>query len=311
MANDTFAGIANKVLLRCPSVPLTLARDWVQSSFRDIVERRRWSWLIKTGQLYAYDAYETGTATVTAGTSTVTITTGVVSADHVGRQFRISGSLPIRTITEADTSANTYTLDQDWWPSTQTAQTYKVYQAYVALPSDFHSFVSVIAPATAQSLAIDKDVAYLDANDPQRGSIGSTPRRLCWRDYYNGVARYELWPHQTSAAVFPIIYESRPTDPYDAGASVPSLLPSDVILERALMYCAMWPGASIESPNPYYSGKLGLAVQHQREFERRIGILEKQDNEHMQQNVWYQADQRQGGAVISSQWMQEHGPDAY
>lgn len=305
MANDTFRGIAGKVLLRCPTASLTLAQDWVQSAFRDIVERRRWSWLLKRGQLVTYNQYNTGTATVTAGTQTVTITTGVVSADHVGRQFRIGTALPIVTITDIDAGANTYTIDQPWWPSDQTAQAYSVYQAYLPLPSDFHSFVSVIDPANGQPVGTGLSVAQLDAMDPQRGNSGY-PVALAYADYRNGLPRYEMWPHQRSAAVYPIVYESRPTDAFDSGATVPALLPSDVILERALMYCAMWPGASPTNPNPYFAAKLGLSEMHRQEYEKRIAILERQDNEHMQQNIWYQGDQTGTGIIRSSSWMQSH-----
>ena len=306
MANDTFRGIAGKVLLRCPSAPLTLAQDWVQQSFRDIVERRRWSWLIKRGQLVTYTQYNTGTATVTAGTQTVTITTGVVSADHVGRQFRIGTALPIVTITDADVGANTYTIDQSWWPSTQTAQSYSVYQAYVALPSDFHAFMSVVDPSNAQPIGYGLSAAYLDKIDPQRAAAGSPPRGLAFFDYRSGNPRYELWPHQRSAAVYPIIYESRPTEPWDTSAAVPTLLPSDIILERSMMYCAMWPGNPPVSPNPYAEARLGLANQHRGEYERRIAVLEKQDNEHMQQNIWYQSDESPQNGGISGTWMQSH-----
>jgi hypothetical protein len=306
MANDTFAGIAGKVLLRCPTAPLTLARDWVQSAFRDVVARRRWSWLLKRGQLVTYDAYTTGTATVVAGTQTVTITTGVVSADFVGRQFRIGTALPIVTITAVDTGANTLTIDQPWYPSTQTNQNYAIYQAYVALPSDFQSFVSVIDPAYAQPIPYDLGVEKLDSMDPQRAAAGSPPRALSYFDYFNGLPRYELWPHQRSAAVYPMVYMSQPIDAFDPNATVPTLLPSDIILERAMMYCAMWPGPSAENPNPYFNPKLGLAAKHEAEYEKRLSVIEKQDTEHMQQSIWYQSDQRNSGRIISAAWMQSH-----
>lgn len=307
MANDTFRGIAGKLLLRCPSASLTLAQDWVQSAFRDIVERRRWSWLLKRGQLTVPDQYSTGTATVAVGSQTVTITTGVVDPSHVGLQFRIGNTFPIVTITAIDAVANTYTIDQNWYPTTSTAQTFSVYQAYVALPSDFHSFVTVIDPRYAQPLPFDASAAQIDNLDPQRVAAGSPPRGLAYFDYFNGLPRYELWPHQKTAAVYPILYESRPTDPFDSNATVPALLPSDVILERALMYCAMWPGASTSNPNPYAMAMKGaLAAQHRAEFERRIAVVERQDNEHMQQAIWYQQDQMRRTPVVSGRWLQSH-----
>ena len=304
MAQDTFSGIAHKVLLRCPSAPITLAQDWVQSSFRDILERRRWSWLLKTGQLTVPDQYNTGTATIAVGSTTVTINApGVVAAAHVGLQFRIGVQLPIVTIIAADTGLNTYTIDQPWEPSPATAAAFSVYQAYVDVPSDFHAFISVIDPFFAQPIPYDSSVAQIDNLDPQRAAAGSPPKGLAFRDYFGGNPRYELWPHQRSAAVYPMVYESRPVDPFDAGATVPNLLPSDVVLERAMMYCSGWPGTAT-APNPYFN-KQTLAF-HQGEFERRIAVIEKQDNEHMQQNIWYQQDQARRTPVVSGSWLQSH-----
>lgn len=302
MANETFRGIASKLLLRCPTATPTLAQDWIQNSFREIVERRRWSWLLKRGELLTYDQYNTGTATIVAGTQTVTINApGVVASTHVGRQFRVGTQLPIMTITAVNIGANTYSIDQVWWPSNVTAQSFSVYQAYVALPSDFHAFISVIDPFYAQPVPYDISVAQIDSRDPQRAAAGSPPRGLAYFDYFNGLPRYEMWPHQRTAAVYPIVYESRPTDPFDAGATVPALLPADIILERAMMYCAAWPGPSKENPNPYFSKD--LIALHRSEFEKRLAVLEKQDNAHMQQNVFYQSDQS-AKSVVSAAWMQ-------
>jgi hypothetical protein len=305
LANDTFRGIAGKVLLRCPSASLTLAMDWTQSAFRDIVERRRWSWLFKKGQLVTAAQYSTGTATTVVGSQTITINApGVVANAHVGLQFRIGVSLPILTITNVDLGLNTYTVDQPWEPTNQTAQNFSVYTAYVAVPSDFHAFFTVIDPAFAQPIPFDSSVAQLDNIDPQRAAAGSPPKGLAFLDYFNNLPRYELWPHQRNAAVYPMVYESRPVDPFDTNAVVPFMLPSDIILERALMYCSAWPGASAQDPNPYFN-KQSLAL-HQGEYEKRIAVIEKQDNEHMQQNIWYQQDQMRRTPVVSGNWLQSH-----
>lgn len=74
------------------------------------------------------------------------------------------------------------------------------------------------------------------------------------------------------------------------------------------MYCAMWPGSTLDNPNPYYSGgkKGSTADMHRQEYERRLAVLEKQDNEHMQQNIWYQQDQARRTPVVSGNWLQSH-----
>jgi len=307
VANQSFRDLAGLVQLRCSTAPITLAQSWVQQAWRDFVERRRWSFMLRRSQLFTYDQYNIGTATVLAGTQTVTINApGVVSATHVGRQFRIGTALPIVTITAVDAVLNTYTIDQTWWPSDQTAQSYSVYQAYLAVPSDFHSFVSVVDPAFFQPITFDGSVQMFDNMDPQRAASGSPPRSLAYFDYYQGLPRYEMWPHQRSAFVYLMTYEARLPEPWDATAAIPYTVPADIILERAMMYCAMWPGPDITNPNPYFSSKNGLANMHRQEYEKRVAILEKQDNEHMQQNIWYQSDQARRSPNISASWMQSH-----
>lgn len=311
MANTTFRGLAGKVLLRCPSATLTLAQDWVRQAWTDLVEHRRWSFMLRRGTLATYNQYNTGTATILAGTNTVTLGgSGVVDNAHVGRQFRIGNTFPIATITAVSTSANTYTLDTSWWPSDSTAQSFSVYQAYLTVPSDFHSFVSIVDPAFFQPIPFDGSVQLFDNMDPQRAAAGSPPRSLAYFDFYGGsgtlVPRYEMWPHQRSASVYLMTYECRLAEPWDASAVIPYTVPDTILLERSMMHCAMWPGSDDTKPNPYFNPKLGLAQLHKAEYEKQLTILEKQDNEMMQQNIWYQSEQARRSPIVSGSWMQSH-----
>lgn len=305
---DNFDGVARKLVLRSPNTSLLLAYDFVRNAFHDVVERRRWSWMFKRGQLFTTNQYNTGTASINAGDTTVTLNGGAATSDLVGQQFRLGVSSMITTIIDTPT-INTLTISDPWLPATIVNQAYSIYTAYVTLPSDFHAFVSVIDPTFAQPVAYLGTVEQLDNTDPQRASSGSPPRILARLDYFQGFPRYELWPHQRSASVYPIIYESRPIDAFDPGSVVPPLLPPDILLERALMYLAMWPGETKTNPNPYYD--LKLASQHGALYEARMARLEKQDNEHMQQNVWYQQDQTRRTPVVSGSWMQSHDPSSY
>lgn len=305
MANDTFDGIARKLLLRAPKLGPFIARDIVKSSFHDIVELWQWSWLIKRTQLSVPNVYNTGTATVTYGSPTVTIATGVVASDHVGRQFRVGVASPILTITDIDVALNTYTLSENWLGTGGSGQGYKVYQAYLSMPSDFHAVFSITDPVTYWAIQSDGvSMEMIDRRDPQRSVVGSPPRVLAPYDYYNGFSRWELWPHQTSQSFYLMTYESRPIDPFDPGASVPYLLPSDVILERCFMYAAKWYGPNRNDPNPYYSSD--TAKFHEEQFNRRINVLIKQDIEHMQRAVWYQEDQSFNQRNVNAAWMQMH-----
>lgn len=304
MANDDFASVAGKLLLRCEKLGPNLARDIVRNCFRDIVQLRQWSWLTGRAQLTTVNAYEVGTAAITYGDNVVTLTGGTVSVDHIGRQFRTGLASPILTITNVDVGLNTYTLDQDWTGTGGSGLGYSVYLAYLFMPSDFSAFISVVDPANYWDVKTDGvTVEALDMRDPQRSIFGAPARVLVPYDFYNDLPRYEIWPHQKSQQFYLMAYEKTAIDPFDAGATIPTRLPSDIILERALMYAARWPGPTKQDPNPYYSET--MAQFHKSEYERRIAVIEKQDNELFQKDIWYQSDQGRHG-IISSNWMQQH-----
>ena len=292
-------------MLRCPKLGPFIARDLVKTAFHDIVEQWQWSWLLKRATLTVPTAYTTGTATVTYGLNTVTIAVGVVDNSHIGRQFRTGTASPILTITDLNVAANTYTLSDNWLGVSGSALGFKVYQAYLSMPADFHTFFSVTDPVTYWPIQTENvTLEMIDRRDPQRSVVGSPPRVLVPYDYYNGLPRYELWPHQTTQAFYNMAYESRLTDPFDAGAAVPGMLPSDVLLECALMYTAKWPGPNRNDPNPYYSDN--TAKFHQDRYKERVGALIKQDVETMQRSIWYQDDQNWNQRNLNAAYMQAH-----
>jgi hypothetical protein len=97
----------------------------------------------------------------------------------------------------------------------------------------------------------------------------------------SGLPRYELWPHQQAAHVYPFLYEARPTDLTDPNAVLPRFIRGDVLLEMALGELALWPGPSQDKPNPYRSDTIAKA--HLLKSEKMIQMLEVQDD-----NVWSQ-----------------------
>jgi hypothetical protein len=101
-----------------------------------------------------------------------------------------------------------------------------------------------------------------------------------------GLPRYEIWPHQTGAYVYPFIYEARATDLGDPNAVLPRYIRGDVLLEMALAEAARWPGPSPDKPNVYLSPVLGQI--HLQRAERMIMELERQDDEVYEQDVGFQ-----------------------
>lgn len=402
MALDDFNTIWNRLLLRCPSVDPNLAQDFVKDAFRQLAERRRWSWKIKFGQIVIPPVYNTGTVTVTNNFNTVTGSGTAWDATLVGRQFRTGSTSPIFTIVSVE-SATSLTIDEVWGAATASAQSYEIYQAYVTPPSDFHSFVNVIDTNYNWRLGLNVNNSDIDEIDAQRSNSGnpyvlsavgyttaytgivnqpvqavgtgpdptstgtytgvadalfiiectlggtSGTAEFKWKknggSYITGVVtdsnaqdlqdgvqiywplvsvyvqgdvwvvrttavsnpglpRYELWPHQKSRYVYPIMYECRPLDLDDPGAVLPRYIRGDVLLWMALAECARWPGAE-GKPNPYYN--LNLAAVHDNRAERMIMELERQDDEVMEQDVRYQRyNLPYAMALGDSDWLQSH-----
>lgn len=130
--------------------------------------------------------------------------------------------------------------------------------------------------------------------------IGATATRSA------GLPRYELWPHQTAAYVYPFMYESRPVDLQDTNAVLPRFIRGDVLLEMALAESARWPGPSTDKPSPYFN--LKLADMHDARAERMIMELERQDDETYEQDLSYQSPLGFPFATPlgDSAWLQSH-----
>lgn len=186
MARDNYETIWRRVLLQCPSAGPKLAQQWVSHSFRDLAERRRWSWLVKYGEFSMPAVYNTGTVTVTLASTTVTGSGTAWTQAMVDRQFRIGLNTPIYTIRRVD-SATSLELDLVWGSATNAGQSYEIYQAYVTPPEDFVSFINVWDPANNWKLHIHFTQEEVNRADAQRANNGDA-YVVAARDYSRSYA---------------------------------------------------------------------------------------------------------------------------
>lgn len=309
MALSTYAGIWGRVLLRCPIASPLLARDWVTNAFRQLAEKRAWSWLWKEGQFLLPAIYAAGTVVVNNNSTTVTGTGTAFTAQMIGRQFRI-GNGPFYTIATR-TSGTVIDLDRVYGGSDATAATFEIAQVYVTVPSDFHSFLTVV-DMDNQGYRLHTNIGQdeLDFADPERTSTGD-PLVLSFHDYDGStppIPRYEVWPRPQAQLVLSYLYEIRATDLEDSGANLPRHVRGDLLLEMALANCAKWPGPSKEQPNPYFN--LGLADRHDRAADKMIAEMMRQDEEVAMQNVRYQSLSLPL-AELGADWHQSHAVYPY
>ena len=281
MALDTLDTIARRVLLRFPAAGYPLAREWVDFAFRQVSERRRWSWLVKENQFLFPLVVTAGTVQVTRSSTAVVGTGTAFTGAMIGRQFRVGLLAPIYTIT-AVADATNLTLERVWGDSDATGVGYQIFLAYATVPSDFHSFITVVDAKQNWQLHLNRQQVELNSFDPQRSNSGN-PWWVLFRDYNvptDGtppMPRYEVWPHIVQEYVLFFLYETRADDLWDSGAALPRYIRGDVLLEMALAEASRWPGPSADNPNPGYS--LSLYATHMAKVERELNLMELQDDE--------------------------------
>jgi len=261
-------------------------------AFRQFWDRKLWSWQRKNGQFLLDQAIVSGTVSVTRGSTTVvgTGTTWQSGAppDPTAHQFRVGTQTPIYTVLSV-TDDTHLELTAVWGGATASGVNYSIYNAYVTVPSDFQNFITVIDPQYNWQLETNVTQEELNAWDAQRANSG-TAYVVASRDFddvFNSppLARYEIWPHQKSQYVYPFMYISRPPDLSDPGATLPRAIRGDVLLELALAQAARWPGASKDSPNPYFH--LSLASEHEARGQGMVQELVRTDDEIMENDVTY------------------------
>lgn len=303
MALDTYDEIAGKVILRCPAAGILLARDWVNNAFRQVAEYRLWSWQTRREQFVANAVYNDGTVAVTHNSTTVTGTGTVFTAAMQGRQFRLGSNDPVYTI--ATRNSNTeIVLDREWGGATASGQSYEIWNAYFTAPTDFHSFVSVWDPNFNWQLHLHVAQEEINSVDSQRSNAGTSYviADLDYTTIHSGrgsidgttvtipLPRYEIWPHQKGAYVWPFLYKIRATDLEDSGALLPRYIRGDVLLELALMEAASWPGTASKK-NPYASQSRAdhhyRRIYGDRRFPGMLAEMARQDDEVFEQDIAY------------------------
>jgi len=169
---DTYNQIWNKVMLRCPAASSLLARDWVQNAFRQVAERRRWSWLIKFGQFIAPPLVNQGRVLLTQGLTTVTGLGTEWDESMITRQFRSGNPNPIYTITQVN-SSESLELDSPWGgQSSRFPEPYEIYRCYFTPPHDFQSLMNVWDPRMNWRLWMHIQQEELNTWDAQRANRG-------------------------------------------------------------------------------------------------------------------------------------------
>lgn len=276
----TFENAYRAVLAHCPLAGPLLCREWVQWAYNEYGTARSWSHL-RVESAIVVQNQKVGNCTVVQGSDTVTGGSLVFTAADVGRQFRLS-SIPMYTIIAVTLGGATTAQLNRVYSEASGVVSATVLDAYVTMPLDFDRFSAVLDPSNKWQLRWWIPSSTLGMVDPGRQNTGNAAM-LVNATYspvpgFLGNPRYELYPYQTSARVYPMWYYRKGEILADDDVFIGQLAnrAKDVLVEGALSRAALWPGVDGKK-NLYFD--LNLARAHDNNFRNKIREMQTKDDD--------------------------------
>lgn len=299
----TFEWLWKRVLVYAPKCPIPLAQEFINTAYSRAISFYRWNCLRKEGGFFIEAPYQTGTVTVTEGSTSVVGSGTTWTTDMEGMQFLTAGIAPYFTVVDV-ASATSLTLDRPYSKEDGVGLTYSIQQIYLEAPSDFVEFESVRDLVNNWSIRFDVPQAVLDTWDAQRTFSGDPWLLSPAAPSSSGLRRYEIWPRPGASASLPFRYYSKP--PLLSANSDTPIFPirGDILVEGALSELAKWPGL-VDAPNPFFN--LSLHKLHNEEFEKKLHSAAMEDQESNQTWIKYADEDRLPFAPIDAKFWQTHG----
>lgn len=251
-----FVDLYSELSTWVPKIDVFLSQKLVNRAWQDIQDSRLWSFNVRDGQIITPAEVTAGSASVVQGSATVTGDASATVAwnavdptDFITRQFRI-GSGPVYNISSYD-NAGHITLERAYGETTLSNNTYEIYKCYIDPPAtDFVRWISFVDAVNGFPLDPNRNKAEIDRIDPKRGARGLSYKVASYRANpsddntkgasWNGLLKFELWPHPINQVSYPVLYERRGNFFTDPDYTVPTQITEEIILERAKYKAYEW-----------------------------------------------------------------------
>lgn len=175
---------------------------FVNNRHRSLLESYEWS--RKKGEIILAIVAEenSGTFSVTNGSSTATITGGSLSSADVGKYIRFGSdndTYYVKAVSGSDVTLGDFNgTTVNYQGTSDTAATYVMFKRWYSLGTGIESIVS----AFHQNKIYERDLEFLDRLDPTRDTTADTPRYFARgpRDQSgtSDLVQIEFWPRASS-----------------------------------------------------------------------------------------------------------------
>lgn len=273
------------LLMRATKLPHGAACDpeilinYLNARTQRMLRHHPWTRLNVNSQLVVPAAYLEGTIAITNGLTALVGTGTTWTTGMTGRRIRIANGPELYTFTFLTTT--TGTIDRAYEGETETAASFRIWQAIFELPSAVDFFQSIEVPRLGLDLD-QKSQEYLDSIDPGRKQDTGGPWCFApYQDAANGNSRIELYPGADVAESLPIRYRqtlARFVYPDDTGDEFPQWVDADVIF------------MGIEADLYAMQGDGGMKQVKEADWEKGLAEMVRQDNQRIAPQVMRMSD---------------------
>ena len=133
--SDIYEDVINRLGQKTSDTNLVARiKGYINDNYKTIANKYDWRWLYDKDTIITIAVYDTGTITVTNGSTTVTGSGTTFTSGMVGRKFKTDGFEEIYTIS-AFVSATEITLDNNFNGDTDSGVSYEIFQDLYSLPA--------------------------------------------------------------------------------------------------------------------------------------------------------------------------------
>lgn len=277
-----YASLQGRVISENPDSS-SMAGIWINDSVRTIYDRRTWYGTMIRGQIVSPQVYNTGTVTVTNGSSTVIGTGTAWTNSLVNRQFRIGFNTPIYNITAVN-SPTSLTIEFPY-AGQNGSFGYFIAQYYYNIGGNIKYVYECKNLLLGIRLNCNLNQRTLDNSDPWR-SQQFTPYALAQMPAdQSGNYMVELYPVPIIVQAFPYIAFIQPPNLVNDSDNLPPFIRGDIVVKYAIAEALVWRGPK---KNPYYN--LERSISLKREFNDEIERMTRADENLYRQDVEWQSE---------------------
>ena len=281
----TFADIKSKVLAQLDILPPAMLGDFVNDTLRDIYNENEWGFLAKKDIIRTPNIINTGLASVTKFSETVTldaVASAVVIAitendvPLIERQFRNAGasantgnqfSYNIIDFDISNPAAIVLTLNQPYWDDTNAATAFQILKIFYNPPYvtnsnndqviDFKFWKYFISLKLRRRLFTSTTLDIINKFDPARNFVDD-PRHVIAHppNSDEGFPLFELYPAPKYERIYEVIWQRRGLELINERDIIPSSLDKELIIAKAKRKAYEWVLANMHK-RPELKGSIG------------------------------------------------------